>query len=213
MQTLRLEHEKARQAAREEFQQQRQRARDMLLERDQQLAALRAQLKQMAPSASGASATAPAAYAGASGAQEDKMIPSAHGGLALGAAARSDGGGVDGAPSACDAAADGSVASDADHRVKRLQEMLRAKEVLQTQLQQQIAELQKLNGEYERDLRRVEGANLEYLKNVMVRYMETGEHEALFPVIATILQFSPAEVERVKKRRTRGGVLGLLPFG
>jgi hypothetical protein len=40
-----------------------------------------------------------------------------------------------------------------------------------------------------------------YLKNIIVKYMETGEHDALLPVISTILQFTPEELERINQRR------------
>lgn len=36
-----------------------------------------------------------------------------------------------------------------------------------------------------------------YLKNVILQYMSTGEHDKLFPVIAQMMQFSPQEVWNV----------------
>ncbi|KAJ0041173.1 hypothetical protein Pint_28643 [Pistacia integerrima] len=39
-----------------------------------------------------------------------------------------------------------------------------------------------------------EGVDMTYLKNVVVKLLETGEVEALLPVIAMLLQFSPEEV-------------------
>ncbi|KAL8151822.1 hypothetical protein V2J09_021630 [Rumex salicifolius] len=39
-----------------------------------------------------------------------------------------------------------------------------------------------------------EGVDLTYLKNVIMKLLETGEVEALLPVVATLLQFSPDEV-------------------
>lgn len=42
-----------------------------------------------------------------------------------------------------------------------------------------------------------------YLRNVMKRYMETEDHEALFPVIATCMRFSPEEVEQLHANRLR----------
>ncbi|KAJ0097831.1 hypothetical protein Patl1_29241 [Pistacia atlantica] len=38
-----------------------------------------------------------------------------------------------------------------------------------------------------------EGVDMTYLKNVVVKLLETGEVEALLPVIAMLLQFSPEE--------------------
>ena len=42
-----------------------------------------------------------------------------------------------------------------------------------------------------------------YLRNVILRYMETEDHEGLFPVVAMCLRLEPAEVESVRERRHR----------
>lgn len=42
-----------------------------------------------------------------------------------------------------------------------------------------------------------------YLRNVIKRYMETEQHEALFPVIATCMRFTEEEVEAIKRDRAR----------
>jgi hypothetical protein len=39
---------------------------------------------------------------------------------------------------------------------------------------------------------------MEYFKNVMLKLFETGQEESLLPVVATALQFSPAELERCR---------------
>jgi hypothetical protein len=39
-----------------------------------------------------------------------------------------------------------------------------------------------------------EGVDMTYVKNVILKLLETGEVEALLPVIAMLLQFSPEEV-------------------
>ncbi len=39
----------------------------------------------------------------------------------------------------------------------------------------------------------------EYLKNTVIKLFVTGEAEALLPVFATILSFSPAEVQRCRE--------------
>lgn len=41
-----------------------------------------------------------------------------------------------------------------------------------------------------------EGVDLTYLKNVILKLLETGEVEALLPVVAMLLQFSPDEVQK-----------------
>jgi GRIP domain len=58
--------------------------------------------------------------------------------------------------------------------------------------------------------------NLEYLKNCVLRYMQTSEaseHSRLLPVIATILQLSTAEqskvVENIKRRSSTTAVMPL----
>lgn len=42
---------------------------------------------------------------------------------------------------------------------------------------------------------------MEFLKNVLLKLFETGVEESLLPVVATVLQFSPAEVTRCKAAR------------
>jgi hypothetical protein len=37
-----------------------------------------------------------------------------------------------------------------------------------------------------------------YLRNVVKKYMETEQHEALFPVIATCMHFSQAEIDEIR---------------
>jgi hypothetical protein len=49
-----------------------------------------------------------------------------------------------------------------------------------------------------------EGANLDYLKNIVLKYMLTDEQQSLVPVLATILQFSPDELDMVKKKIATG---------
>jgi hypothetical protein len=53
------------------------------------------------------------------------------------------------------------------------------------------------------------GANLEYLKNMIIRWMEEDQQDQLFSVIATILQFSPEETQRLIAKRKSKSVFGL----
>lgn len=62
--------------------------------------------------------------------------------------------------------------------------------------------------EMERSSKR-SGANLEYLKNMIIRWMEEDQQEQLFSVIATILQFSPDETQRLVAKRKSKSVFGL----
>ncbi|MES1915899.1 MAG: hypothetical protein MHM6MM_007782 [Cercozoa sp. M6MM] len=51
--------------------------------------------------------------------------------------------------------------------------------------------------------------NREYLKNVLVKYLETNDFERFVPVFARILQLEPAEVDKVRrKRQARASWLG-----
>ena len=57
----------------------------------------------------------------------------------------------------------------------------------------------------------VRDAETMYLRNVLKKYMETEQHEALFPVIATCMHFSQAEVEEIiagRERRMSQGTFG-----
>lgn len=47
--------------------------------------------------------------------------------------------------------------------------------------------------------RKREGVDMTYLKNVVLKLLETGEVEALLPVIAMLLQFSPDEVQKCQQ--------------
>jgi len=46
-------------------------------------------------------------------------------------------------------------------------------------------------------------APMEYLKNIVIAYMEGGSHEQLMPVLTMLLQLTPEEVERVNAKRGR----------
>ena len=65
------------------------------------------------------------------------------------------------------------------------------------QLKSEVTKLQRLE--------RREGVNLEYLKNVMVQYLscqDSSQKATLERVLATLLQFSPAENKEIKESRT-----------
>lgn len=46
---------------------------------------------------------------------------------------------------------------------------------------------------------------MEYFKNVMLKLFETGEAGSLLPVVATVLKFSPEELERCRKATSKWG--------
>ncbi|XP_062102750.1 protein GRIP [Humulus lupulus] len=56
------------------------------------------------------------------------------------------------------------------------------------------AELRKMDRTQKR-----EGVDLTYLKNVILKLLETGEVEALLPVIGMLLQFSPEEIQKCQQ--------------
>ncbi|XP_047330041.1 protein GRIP [Impatiens glandulifera] len=63
---------------------------------------------------------------------------------------------------------------------------------------QQEAMLKEQFREMERSTKR-EGVDLTYLKNVILKLLETGEVEALLPVIGMLLQFSPQEIQKCQQ--------------
>lgn len=94
------------------------------------------------------------------------------------------------------------------------QQAQREEELAQSQrhilaLQQEIEELERENRLHDQqeamlktELRNMErsqkreGIDMTYLKNVILKLLETGEVGALLPVVATLLQFSPEELTK-----------------
>ncbi|WOL10758.1 protein GRIP isoform X1 [Canna indica] len=58
-----------------------------------------------------------------------------------------------------------------------------------------------------------EGIDMTYLKNVILKLLETGEVEALLPVVATLLQFSPDEVRKCQQAYRSSGDAITSPAG
>ncbi|KAK8482790.1 hypothetical protein V6N12_010312 [Hibiscus sabdariffa] len=63
---------------------------------------------------------------------------------------------------------------------------------------QQEAMLKEELRNMERSKRR-EGVDMTYLKNVILKLLETGEVEALLPVVGMLLQFSPEEIQKCQQ--------------
>nr|GMC65900.1 protein GRIP isoform X2 [Ipomoea batatas]GMC67641.1 protein GRIP isoform X2 [Ipomoea batatas] len=63
---------------------------------------------------------------------------------------------------------------------------------------QQVSKLKEELRDMDRTQKR-EGVDLTYLKNVTLKLLETGEVEALLPVIAMLLQFSPEETAKCQQ--------------
>ncbi|XP_030535944.1 protein GRIP isoform X1 [Rhodamnia argentea] len=109
-----------------------------------------------------------------------------------------------------------SASSAAEQQILFLarQQAQREEELAQSQrhilaLQEEIEELERENRlhsqqeailkEEFRNMERMqkrEGVDMTYLKNVILKLLETGEVEALLPVVAMLLQFSPEEMQK-----------------
>lgn len=112
-----------------------------------------------------------------------------------------------------------SVVAVAEQQILVLarQQAQREEELAQRQrhieaLQEEIAELERENRLHHqqevmlkselRNMDRVQkrdGVDMTYLKNVILKLLETGEVEALLPVIGTLLQFSPEEIRKCQE--------------
>ena len=47
---------------------------------------------------------------------------------------------------------------------------------------------------------RRQNLSVDYLKNIVLKYLETTDREPLLPVLTTVLQLSPAEVASLRKK-------------
>ncbi|XP_055803200.1 protein GRIP [Solanum dulcamara] len=112
-----------------------------------------------------------------------------------------------------------STTSAAEQQILVLarQQAQREEELAQSQryilaLQEEIEELERENrlhsqqeAKLKEELRNMdrsqkrEGVDLTYLKNVILKLLETGEVEALLPVVAMLLQFSPEEMRKCQQ--------------
>lgn len=85
--------------------------------------------------------------------------------------------------------------SELEQEVDDLERELQLRSVQEGALKEAVRDLQ-------RELERVKisgkPVDMEYFKNVMLKLFETGEEESLLPVVAAVLQFSPAELTRCK---------------
>lgn len=103
----------------------------------------------------------------------------------------------------------------AKNKINQLAALLQEAEEMETKHMEQEKILKQEIRELERAKKREEGANLEYLKNVVINWILTGEQEVMFsqlmliftvcsqallPVLSTVLQFSPEEVQKVRER-------------
>jgi len=85
--------------------------------------------------------------------------------------------------------------SGLEREIAELEHTVQLHEIQEKALKEQIRDA-------DRSRSRVE-INAEYLKNVVVRYMQFGatEHDHLLPVIAALLSLTPDEVTRINEAR------------
>ena len=103
--------------------------------------------------------------------------------------------------------------TDLEKQVKHLRTLLLESEQSCSRLLDQEkllkSEIRRLQLNEERD----RTCNLEYLKNVIIKFLETGDREHLTPVLTTVLKCSKEEIERVKeadKKRNASGPASLI---
>ena len=97
----------------------------------------------------------------------------------------------------------GEVEAAFRERLEQVEEDLREaldeiekRKILEDALKEDIRERER---EREREEFAKREVDMEYLKNIVLKLLETGEWERLLPVIATLLKLSPAETARVEK--------------
>ena len=91
--------------------------------------------------------------------------------------------------------------AELENEIQELQKEIAMREHLESVLKE---ELRKKEREEARSNLKGKDYDMEYLKNIVLKLLETGEYEVLLPVIATLLSLSPDEVERVKKAYKEG---------
>jgi hypothetical protein len=100
---------------------------------------------------------------------------------------------------------DAKALESAQLHIRRLQELL-SKCECENLLSKQRAndldvKLEALRLQIAREAELFGKGNVNYLKNIILRYMESNDHAALFPVISTVLCLSPEEIAQVNEKR------------
>jgi hypothetical protein len=215
-----------RQQAREELDRHRQKARELATQQEAQIHVLHSKLKglhlpppaqpkeeplQQQPSRP----STPAAATSASSAP-------AEGNVSAMAAADGSSGSV--SPADANSAADFQLAALSASRdeelarcrthIRQLQDLLRTSELQGTALRERESALQRQLAEQSRMAQRSQELSkqdsYEYLKNVLIKYIETGD-ESLINVLTTLLKLSPEEANTVRQKRNshKSGYFGL----
>lgn len=60
---------------------------------------------------------------------------------------------------------------------------------------------------------RRQNLSVDYLKNIVLKYLETSDREQLLPVLTTVLQLSPAEVASLRKKTVQTSTSSLVLGG
>ena len=104
-------------------------------------------------------------------------------------------------------------------RIRKLQELLVKAEsdIARGRMKEKelVGQLEALKLQSAREVELLGKGNVNYLKNVMVRYIETenvNDHESLLPVISTVLQLTAEEITHINDKRAltqRNGYFGL----
>ncbi|KAF9344689.1 hypothetical protein BGX26_004027 [Mortierella sp. AD094] len=107
-----------------------------------------------------------------------------------------------------------SAAKEKEYQVKlsHLTELLNESEANH----QRLLEQEKVLKEEIRNLDRAErrqNLSVDYLKNIVLKYLETSDREPLLPVLTTVLQLSPAEVASLRKKTIQSSASSLVLGG
>ena len=103
----------------------------------------------------------------------------------------------------------GDTSSDLEARIKILERQLRDSDATEALQMKSMAVLRDELAELQRVQRRNEVHNLTYLKNVVLKLIETRAYGELLPVIGEILAFSPEEMERAKQDSSNSFIMNL----
>jgi len=97
-------------------------------------------------------------------------------------------------------------AGDAQTQNEPIKEMAQDKEKSDSAMRQQEQLFRQQIWELERAVKN-DSIKLEYLKNVVVKFIDVNDKDRkrMIPILATVLNFSPLEIEMVTKKLSKGG--------
>jgi len=213
----------ARLQAKEELERHRQKARELATQQEAQIHVLQSKLKGLHLTSAAAKEealqphqppTPTAAAATTTAAEADGSVTSGGKDTAADASSSSQPLSNDAHLSAALSASRDEELSRCRTHIRQLQDLLRTSELSSAALRDRESALQRQLGEAIRAAQRASELakqdNLEYMKNVLLRFLETGD-ESLITVLATLMHLSKEEVQEVKQKRAsnRSGIFGL----